>query len=46
MGCCDASKAGGGREGVVDSTDQISDALSDHFGWLVNDYEWINESCN
>ena len=26
--------------------DQITDALSDHFGWLVNDYEWINESCN
>ena len=28
MGCCDASKAGGGGEGVVESTDQISDAAA------------------
>ena len=28
------------------SSDQITDALSDQFGWLVNDYEWIDKSCN
>ena len=25
------------------SSDQITDALSDEFGWLVNNYEWIDQ---
>jgi hypothetical protein len=28
------------------SPEQITDALSDEFGWLINNYAWHEPSCN